>query len=157
MSIERHKDELIAGRKAETCVAIWRRKPHQATFNLQRSLLDDTVAAHPGKAKFLCVVEEGAPAPDDDIRKASADMVNQHGDKLSKVACVIEGEGFKAAITRTVLAGIGMVIRKRVPMKFFDSVDSAAAWLTEAEGPSAAVDLRSQVRELRKQLDAGPA
>jgi len=149
--VERQADDLIAARSGETCIAIWRSKPVQATFDVQQALLAKTVAAHPGHAKFLCVVEAGAPAPEDDLRKASAEMVNRHGDKLSRVACVIEGEGFKAAITRTVLAGIGMFVRSPVPLKFFGSVRNAAAWLMESEGAHAAVNLESEVRLLRRQ------
>jgi hypothetical protein len=151
--VERPSDGLIAAQKGETCIAIWRSKPHQMTFGIQRSMLDRTVAAHPGRAKFLCVVEPDAPAPDDDVREASADMVNEHGDRLSKVACVIEGDGFRAVANRAVLAAMSLFVRSPVATKFFGSVDSAACWLMEAEGRAAAVALELEVRDLRKRLD----
>jgi hypothetical protein len=151
--VERPSDGLIAAQKGEVCIAIWRHKPHQMTFGIQRSMLARTVATYPAKAKFLCVVESGAPAPDDDVREASADMVNEHGDKLSKVACVIEGDGLRAAANRAVLAAMSLFVQSPVATKFFGSVDSAAAWLLESEGLAAAMDLALEVRDLRKRLD----
>jgi len=151
--VERPSDGLVAAQKGETCIAIWRHKPQQMTFGIQRSMLDRTVAAHPGKAKFLCVVEPDAPAPDDDVREASADMVNEHGDKLIKVACVIEGDGLRATANRAVLAAMSLFVRSPVATKFFGSVGSAARWLMESEGSAAAINLELEVRDLRKRLD----
>ena len=50
-------------------------------------------------------------------------MISGHGKDLAACACVIEGPGFRAAITRTVLSGITMVIPSPVPFDFCESIE----------------------------------
>ena len=42
---------------------------------------------------------------------------------------MIEGSGFRAAITRTVLTGITSVLRTPCPFAFVESVQAASDWL----------------------------
>jgi hypothetical protein len=98
-------------------------------FEIQRARLATAVLANPGRQLFLCVVSTSAPPPEQALRDASAKMITTHGTKLAACACVIEGSGFKSAITRTVLAGIGLLIRTPSPIHFFESVTTASVWL----------------------------
>jgi hypothetical protein len=91
-------------------------------------ILAAVVAAHPGRACFLCIVSPHADPPDQEVRDASAKMISSHGKQLAGCACVIEGSGFRAAITRTVLTGIMLVVRTPSPFVFLESVEAACHW-----------------------------
>jgi hypothetical protein len=124
-------DGIVVAQIGSVCVALWRKKPTPERFEIQRKCLDAAVKRSPGKTVFLCLVEPGTEPPDDVIRKASSTMISGHGQDLRAVACVIEGSGFKAAISRTVLSGIVFLIRSPSPIKYFESPASGAAWLAQ--------------------------
>lgn len=135
-----HRDAgLLLGSFGPVFVAVWSSKPIPALFELQRSGLAAAVQANPGRQLFLCVVSPKADPPEQAEREASAKMISAHGDRLAGCACVIEGSGFRAAITRTVLTGISVLIRSRTPLAFFETVELAASWLQRRAGGS---DLR---------------
>ena len=80
-------------------------------------------------------------------------MITSHGKKLAACARVIEGSGFRAAITRTVLSGIALVARHQTPTKFFEDVPVASAWLCERIAPGQESSLSAEVELARKRLD----
>jgi len=122
---------LAMAQLGPVCVALWRVAVTPVTAAKQKECLDLVVNRHPGKASFLCIVEPGTQPPDDELRKASSTMINSHGANLKCVACVIEGTGFKAAITRSVLSGIVLLIRNPVPLKMFGTVPAGTEWMRE--------------------------
>jgi hypothetical protein len=144
---------LVMAERRGVSIAIWRRKPNRQLFEIQKKCLDDVVAKNVGKAAFVCVVEPTSEPPDDDIRKAAAQMVSSHEKDLKCVALVIEGTGFRSAITRTVLSGIVMLIRTPAPIKFFDTPKSACMWLG-SQLPNARDGLVEEIEVLRALLDA---
>ncbi len=88
------------------------------------------------------------------MRKASSAMIAGYGDRLRWVACVIEGSGFRAAATRSVLSGIALLLSSRVPdAKFTASLTAAIPWLTGKCGPQVAIQLVQAQEELRLRLN----
>lgn len=120
---------LLVGHFGHVCVAVWSTKPTWGLFEQQRAALANSVERHPGRALFLCVVSAKADPPEQDVRDASAKMIISHDRQLAGCACVIEGSGFRAAITRTVLTGITLVVRTPAPFGFCDSVHAGYEWL----------------------------
>jgi cellobiose-specific phosphotransferase system component IIC len=147
-------DGLAIAQIGPVCVAIWRSRSVFSRFEIQRAALDACVQQNPGNVSFLCVVEAGSEPPDDDVRKASSKMITDHGTNLRCTACVIEGAGFRAAITRSVLSGMLLLIRKSTPIKMFESVPFAAQWIETEVPASAALYLAGQVELLRRKLDS---
>src|SRR5690349_9667377 len=92
--------ELLVGRCDQVCVAVWNAKPTRTLFDIQSAALAVEVKKHPGTQLFLCVISAQADPPGQDVRDASAKMITRHGTNLAGCACVIEGQGFRAAITR---------------------------------------------------------
>ena len=148
---------LVVGRIGPVFLAIWRTKPTEALFEAQRMGLASAVEQNPGNVAFLCVVESVVDPPDQKVRDASAAMISFHGKNLAAVACVIEGSGFRAAVTRTVLSGIALVARNAAPTRYFDSVSAASAWLGERLPLGAGTSLADQVELGRKYLEAAPS
>jgi hypothetical protein len=146
-------DGLVMAERRGVSIAIWRRKPNRQLFELQRKCLDEVVAKNIGKSAFVCVVEPTSEPPDDDIRKAASSMISGHEKNLKCVALVIEGVGFRSAITRTVLSGIVMMIRTPAPIKFFDTPKTACLWVG-TQLPSARDGLLDEIEALRNLLDS---
>jgi hypothetical protein len=121
-------------------------------FEVQRRELAAAVARDPGNAAFLCVVEALAEPPDQELRDASAAMLSSHGKRLAACACVIEGTGFRAAITRTVLTGMAIVARNAAPNRFFERVQAASFWLSEHLGRGRDPLLSERVEMARARL-----
>ena len=99
-------DGLVLARVGTVCIAIWRSDSNLARVALQREALARVVQQAPGTAGFLCVVEKGSAPPNEEARKASAQMLEEHGERLRAVAVVIEGSGFRASIVRSVASSI---------------------------------------------------
>lgn len=149
LQILQRESGLVIAMIGPVCLAIWRTKPTPELFEIQRSHLHAAVARAPGKVVFLCVVEPHAEPPEDAERRASALMISSQGAKLAGTACVIEGSGFRAAITRTVLSGMLMLIRAPSPQKLFDSVRAAGPFLARCLQHSSLPALDAEVERAR--------
>ena len=145
-------DGLLMARVGQVCLALWRRKPTLPLFQIQSDHLAAAVTEHRGRALFLCLVEGKTDPPDQNVRDASAKMITAHGRDLAGCACVIEGNGFRAALTRTVLAGIAFVVRTPAPYRFFDNAATACDWLEGRAGWGRLQGLAEQVELARGQL-----
>jgi hypothetical protein len=125
----------------------------RALFEHQRAALAEVVHRNPDGAGLLCVVEETAKPPNDELRRASTQMVAAHGRRLRCVACVIEGSGFKAAVTRSVLSGMALLLGKdRAPVSFFAHSSPAAHWMGEHLPVESVDDIVAGVEALRALL-----
>src|ERR1700722_19753412 len=100
------REGVVVAEAGRVCVVIWRGAVTESSFGLQRDGLAQVVRNHPEGSAFLCVIEPTAKPPNDDLRVASTRMIEGHGTHLACVAVVIEGEGFRAAITRGVISGM---------------------------------------------------
>lgn len=135
------------------CVCIWRGAVTPASFERQRSALAEVVDLHPGGAGFLCIIEATATPPNDALRRASVEMLASHGNRLKCVGCTIEGTGFKAAVTRSVLSGMALVFANRkTPVSFFANVSDTVAWMSDWLPRGATVNAVAAVAELRRSV-----
>jgi hypothetical protein len=149
-----HCDSAVA--VAETgaiCVVIWRGAVTKVPFEWQRHGLDEVVKRHPRGAAFLCLVEATAKAPEDELRRASSQMVQVHGEQLKCVACVIEGQGFKAAINRGALAGMVLLLRnKKTAVSVFAQLREAARWMAGHIEMRSVDDFTRTVEDIRSKF-----
>jgi hypothetical protein len=156
LDITHLSEGLLMASLSRVCLALWRSKPTEQSFNVQHEQLAAAVARDPGRQLFLCVIEHTSPPPDDQLRQASSDMITAHGANLAGCACVIEGTGFHAAINHTVLSGIGHAIHSPSPLRFFESTTSACAWLQTLAAELSPASLVEQVELARARLHAIP-
>ena len=151
LQITHRSEGLLMASFGPICISVWDTQPTPVLFEIQRSQLASSVLANPGRQSFLCVVSNSAPPPEQEIRNASAKMITTHGQKLSACACVIEGSGFRSAITRTVLTGIVLLARTPAPVHFFESVASASLWLEKRAVRGRFTDLPGKLQLARSQ------
>jgi hypothetical protein len=146
-------DGVVVGEVGRVCVVIWRLAVTQERFDHQRTGLAEVVHRHPDGTGFLCIIEPTAAPPSDKLRRASIEMIQSHGARLKCVAVVIEGEGFRAAITRSVISGMALIFPNRLPGRAFSRVGEAVGWMqghVRILVPELLVD---GVEELRSVLD----
>jgi hypothetical protein len=90
-----------------------------------------------GKAGSLTIIEptaSGSPPPE--VREITTAMSRQF--PLVGAAIIVEGSGFGAATTRTVIAGVYLLSKKNYPHKICSTVGEGATWLAALlPGPSA--------------------
>src|SRR5262249_16726260 len=132
-------DGLGIAEAGAACVALWRSEVTLPRFERQRAALRDVAARNAGKAAFVCVIGAGTPALDEPLRKASIEMMNELSPLLACVACVIEGSGFRGAVTRSILSGMSLLVSKSLAnIKFSAQIGEAAAWVTRHSSAASA-------------------
>jgi hypothetical protein len=140
---------LAVGEIGRFFVAVWRGDVTRQRFEKQRWGLTEVVQRHPRGIGFLCVIEPSSKPPDSELRRASVEMVEEHGDRLRCVGLVIEGTGFATALVRAGISSMLLLHRKRSPLADFASVTSAVGWMSQYVPVDAGTDLVALVEELR--------
>jgi hypothetical protein len=146
-------DGLALGQIGPLCVALWRGAVTRERFDRQAAALAQVVASHPGYAGFMCIVEPGASPPNQELRRASAEMIESHGDRLAFVVPVIEGSGLQAGIAHGVLTTISLLVsRRKTRLVYFASVAAAVSWSRERATLPESVEVIGFVEDLRAKL-----
>jgi hypothetical protein len=119
-------------------LGLWRGKTTVGGLQRAGQVLAQYVADRKSPVLLLTVVEENAPLPALEARvelvtflKASNGLVERHG-------LVFEGEGFRAASIRAVVAGVSLFSRPEYPYRVFGSVGAAARFLASGRNGSLA-------------------
>lgn len=150
------QDGLALGQIGPLCIAIWREAATRPRFERQVTALAAVVAAHRGNAGFMCIVEPASKPPNDELRRASASMIDAHGADLAFVAAVIEGSGFQASITRSVLTAMSLFLpRNKTKIGYFANAMDAALWGREYAALPPARTIVARVQALRAELAGG--
>jgi hypothetical protein len=84
---------------------------------------------NPNPITLLFVMEPNCAMPDGAAREVLTKDVKRHDSFTRHMVLAFEGQGFKAAAFRSVLAGMQMVARQKAPMKVVATLQQAAAWL----------------------------
>jgi hypothetical protein len=146
-------DGVIVREVGRLCVTVWRKKVTPARFARQAAGVASIVRRHPGRAGFLCIIEEHVEPPDDEMRRASMAMLREHESKLMALASVIEGSGFRASVARSVLVGMQLLYPQfSVPVAFVASVPAAVKWLQSRRCIDDTNLVASQVEKLRNTI-----
>ncbi|MET0340390.1 MAG: hypothetical protein ABW252_05280 [Polyangiales bacterium] len=146
-------DGLAIGELDGVCIVVWRGEVTLERFRRQRAALLGMFARHPEGVGLLCVIERNVAPPDEYFRRASAEMIDSFGSRLCGVLCVIEDEGFRGSVTRSVLSGMALLLRSRAPArKFSSSVASGSTWLVGQCPATTARRLLLATHELKLRL-----
>lgn len=150
------RDGVALGQLGPLCIALWREEVTRPRFDRQATALAAVVAAHRGNAGFMCIVEPESKPPNDELRRASARMIDAHGADLAFVAAVIEGSGFQASITRSVLTAMSLFLpRNKTKIGYFSNAMDAALWGRKHAALPPARAIVARVEALRAGLTGG--
>ena len=82
----------------------------------------------------IWIHEEGAEMPASAERSVLTEVGRAMPDSTRGCAFVFAGTGFKASAARSVLTGMQLLAKRPYPVKFFGTVEQAAAWSAAETG-----------------------
>lgn len=100
-------------------IVVWRDETLVSSVIHASSVLDRLSADHRSGVALVQVVEEGCRPPNTEERKAVEQLLAEGRKSVKCSSVVFEGEGFKAAIVRGVVAGIAAITRTAFPHRVF--------------------------------------
>jgi hypothetical protein len=110
-------------------LALWRGRTTVAGLLRGGEILAQHAASCSGRSLLLTVVEEHVPLPPLEARIELVSLLQRANGLVERSALVFEGEGFRAASVRAVVAGVSLFSRPEYPHRVFASVGAAARFL----------------------------
>jgi hypothetical protein len=117
-----------------------------------RRELEKHFKKYPQVASIAVIEPAAAQSPPKEFREATSALTRDF--KSLCAAIVIEGEGFRAAASRTLIAGIYLINRAGYPHKICANTDDAANWLMAMLKPN---PFRVTAGELTRALETARA
>ncbi|HEY7954551.1 MAG TPA: hypothetical protein VII38_04625 [Polyangia bacterium] len=142
----------------ELLLVCWRQSPTLAALDDVHEATRRLLVAHPEGVGVLGIAQSGMPMIGAAERGRAADLLKDFGKKMRCLASVIEGEGFWAGTTRSVMTAITLMARPPCPTRIFSTVSDAAGWMAPSLGAPAtsALSIERAVVAMRRQADSSP-
>jgi hypothetical protein len=151
------RDHVIATWRS-VMVLIFRVETTLGAVEASHRVFDELSRDHPEGVFLLTIVEADARIPSVVARDGMADFLRGATGRMSLSAVVFEGNNFRAAVVRSVVAGLAMLTNYPFPHKHFPRVDGAAAWFRTNSSLANTWDedeLTNVVEELRASIASG--
>jgi hypothetical protein len=129
---EESTNDYIFAEWNRVLLAIWRGKTTSSALRHGETLFERLE----GPLLLLTIVEATASLPTLDARVELVGVLKRAAGKIERSAVVFEGEGFRAASVRAVVAGVSLFSRPTYPHRVFGTVSAAARFLTEGKSTS---------------------
>lgn len=147
-----HADaHYVAATWSRVGIAVWRTQTKVDAVNRLATMLGPLSEVYP-KIGLIQLIDDGCEGPDADARAALNHLLKETP-KLSYSAVVYEGDGFRAASVRAIVAGLAALARAPFPHRVFASVPEAVDAMSvvlEAREPSAlSKGLRDAIGKVR--------
>ena len=104
----------------------WKLRTLAADVRNIRTSLTALGREHPGGVFYLAFVCEAATPPDEDARRALAEMLREDAGHLRGGAVVFDGVGFRGAFVRGVATGLVLLARPAFPFEVCSIKDAGA-------------------------------
>jgi hypothetical protein len=112
----------------DVLICVWQKPPTLAALNQVHELARKLVArAHHGIGVFG-IAQAGMSMIGAAERRRAGDLLREFGENIRAIASVIEGTGFRAGTTRSVMTAITLFARQPARVKIFATVDEAVVW-----------------------------
>ncbi len=144
---------FVTGELGNIAVTIWRESVTRPRVDAQAVALSSVASRSPGACGYLCIIEPSCSPPDAEMRRALAAMLREQGPRLSVLAGVVEGDGFRAAATRTVLSALGLLAGSpHVKNNFYASVAQATPCFVRSGHFGALTGFCASIERLRARM-----
>jgi hypothetical protein len=110
-------------------LGLWRGKTTGAAMQRVGQIVKQYAIERQGPLLILTVVEKNAPLPPSEARAELVSFLKGGNGLVERHGLVFEGEGFRAASIRAVVAGVALFSRPDYPYRVFESVSAAARFL----------------------------
>lgn len=122
-------------------LVVWRGKTTLSAVRRGEHLFEQHASRCAGPVLLLTVIEPVAPLPALEARMELVAFLRRGSGRIERSALVFEGEGFRAASVRAVVAGMSLFSRPAYPHRVFSNVSSAARFLAGGKSGSPAPHL----------------
>jgi len=119
-------------------LGLWRGKTTAGALRRAGQIVTKQVEERQRPVLLLTVVEENAPLPPLEARMELVSFLKASNGQVERHGLVFEGEGFRAASVRAVVAGVALFSRPDYPYRVFGSVGAAARFLAAGKNGSPA-------------------
>lgn len=82
-----------------------------------------------GKLLEVSIIDSQMGIPDSEVRNAIDGMVPVIAPYYAAVAAIFDGDGFRAAVIRSVISSFQLLSRAKYPQRVFSNVAECGAWL----------------------------
>jgi hypothetical protein len=113
----------------ELFVVCWKGAPTLESTRRLAVHLEKFAASCARPIGMLVVVDPHAPMPDQATRERMAADLKRHDTFTRQIALVYQGDGFRAAVLRSIVSGMNLLSKQRAKTGVFAEVSVAAAWL----------------------------
>jgi len=138
-------------------ICVWREAPTLAALETARRAFCAVLDERPAGAGVIGVAEDGMPTMGAVERQMASSIFGDLGRRAYYVATVIEGDGFWASTSRSVMTAISIVAHRPCPLRIFRHVAEAAEWQTRFPGGSSVSLLCDAIDRCRAQMGPGKA
>lgn len=145
-----HKNSDCAiGFTSGVAVAFWRLHTKAAdVLELQRAA-GQAFEVSGTSIALVQIVLSSALAPDSYARAALAHMLTTLHGRVSHSAIVHEGEGFRAAMIRSIVTGVVALSNPGFPHRVFSTLAESVTWMTKADQRLDAAKINLTVAKVR--------
>lgn len=109
---------------------------------MQRPLAE-FIAQHPEGISNVHIIAAGLPLATSEARAALGVLMKKHDGDLACVGTVLEGTGFWASATRSMIMGLQLLASSSFPMRTFGSDAELTAWLPKPHAQRTGVALEA--------------
>jgi len=139
-------------------ILFFRGKTSLGSIRRCEHLIEEHARRRSEQVLLLTIVDMTAPLPALEVRIEIAGALHRLNGKLARSAVVFEGEGFRAASVRAVVAGVSLFARASYPHRIFSRVGAAGRFLAGgADGVPAPHELIRAVNQARARQGSPPS
>jgi hypothetical protein len=130
LQLETENSIHSVGTLDNTLLVVWRDTPTLEAFKRVNAAAARLAERCPDGIGTFGVAPANMPLLGSAERKEASALLERFGGQLRAVASVIEGTGFAASATRSVMTAISVLARSPCPLKIFGSFDEGVDWYT---------------------------
>lgn len=131
-------------------LGVWRGKTTVGTVRSATQILAEYARSRQSPIVVLTLVEQNAPLPPIEARTELVSFLKAANGFVARHGLVFEGEGFRAASIRALVAGVALFSRPEYPYRILSSVAAAARFLASGNGAPPAHRTIQMVAEARR-------
>jgi hypothetical protein len=143
------------GRYEGVLICVWRDAPTLAALETVRRAFVAMVEERPAGVGVVGLAQEGMPTMGSVERQMASALFGDLGRRAYYVATVIEGDGFWASTSRSVMTAISIVAHRPCPLRIFRHTAEAAEWQTRFPGGASVSLLCEAIERCRAEMTAG--
>jgi hypothetical protein len=158
VSVEESSKDHVLAAWDRVVILFFQGKTSAASVRRCEHLIEEHSRRRGEQVLLLTIVDVAAPLPALEVRTEIAGALHRLNGKLARSAVVFEGEGFRAASVRAVVAGVSLFARAAYPHRIFSRVGAAARFLAGgADGVPAPHELIRAVSQARARQGSTPS